>query len=246
MAYNRIPAQQVSMLGGDGATGKSTLALQLVASTALSRPDWLGALIKPGHAMFISAEDNEEELIRRLARILESYGAKFADLQGRFHLYDLSGRDATLATFHHGILKETALLRQIEKAAFEINPTIIVLDALADVFGGDEINRVQVRKFVARLRWVAIKARSAILLLSHPSLTGMASGSGLSGSTAWNNSCRARMYFTPALSPPRKARKMMASASCRSSSRTTGRRTNACACVMSHCVTFRPIVPSTH
>jgi RecA-family ATPase len=194
--HNRIPSQQVAMLSGDGAAGKSLIALQLCASIALSRPDWLGALIKPGHAMFVSAEDNEGELIRRLGSILKSYGAKFADLQGRLHIYDLSGEDATLATFHHGILKETPLLRRLEKAAFEICPQLLVLDASADVFGGDEIQRVQVRKFIARLRWGAIKTGGSVLLLAHPSLTGMASGSGLSGSTAWNNSCRARMYFT--------------------------------------------------
>src|SRR5262249_18037387 len=34
------------------------------------------------------------------------------------------------------------------------------------------------------------------ILLSHPSLTGINSGTGLSGSTAWHNSVRARMYLT--------------------------------------------------
>jgi RecA-family ATPase len=36
---------------------------------------------------------------------------------------------------------------------------------------------------------------AAVLLTSHPSLTGMSSGSGLSVSTAWNASVRSRMYF---------------------------------------------------
>jgi RecA-family ATPase len=33
-------------------------------------------------------------------------------------------------------------------------------------------------------------------MLSHPSLTGLNSGSGTSGSTAWNNSVRSRLYLT--------------------------------------------------
>jgi hypothetical protein len=33
------------------------------------------------------------------------------------------------------------------------------------------------------------------MLLSHPSLTGINSGTGLSGTTGWHNSVRARMYF---------------------------------------------------
>jgi RecA-family ATPase len=55
------------------------------------------------------------------------------------------------------------------------------------VFGGDEINRSQVRKFVSMLRGLAIEYDCAVLLLSHPSLTGPNSGTGTSGSTAWNN-----------------------------------------------------------
>jgi RecA-family ATPase len=33
------------------------------------------------------------------------------------------------------------------------------------------------------------------MLLSHPSVAGMASGSGMAGSTQWNNAVRSRMYF---------------------------------------------------
>jgi RecA-family ATPase len=37
-----------------------------------------------------------------------------------------------------------------------------------------------------------------LILNAHPSLTGINSGSGLSGSTGWHNSVRARMYLKPA------------------------------------------------
>lgn len=35
-----------------------------------------------------------------------------------------------------------------------------------------------------------------MILLSHPSLSGMADGSGRSGSTGWGNSVRSRLYFS--------------------------------------------------
>ena len=70
-----------------------------------------------------------------------------------------------------------------------------MIDPSADVFGGDEINRAQVRKFVSMLRTLAMEIDCAVLLLSHPSLTGMNSGTGTSGSTAWNNSVRSRLYL---------------------------------------------------
>ena len=40
---------------------------------------------------------------------------------------------------------------------------------------------------------------AGVLLTSHPSLTGLSSGSGLSGSTAWNASVRSRLYFKRAI-----------------------------------------------
>ena len=45
---------------------------------------------------------------------------------------------------------------------------------------------------------MAIAANSAIIVAGHPSLIGISTGTGLSGSTAWHNSVRSRMYFKPA------------------------------------------------
>jgi RecA-family ATPase len=46
------------------------------------------------------------------------------------------------------------------------------------------------------LRTLAMVFDCAVLLLSHPSVAGMQTGTGLSGSTAWNNSVRSRLYLT--------------------------------------------------
>jgi RecA-family ATPase len=74
-------------------------------------------------------------------------------------------------------------------------PALVVLDTLADLFGGDEVNRAKVRQFVAMLRAIAIDFETTVVLLSHPSVNGMSNGSGISGSTAWNNSVRSRLYM---------------------------------------------------
>jgi RecA-family ATPase len=77
----------------------------------------------------------------------------------------------------------------------EFKPSLTVLDVLADMFGGDESVRAQVRQFLNLLKRLARKHDCAILLLAHPSLTGMNSGTGLSGSTDWNNGVSSRLYF---------------------------------------------------
>jgi RecA-family ATPase len=72
---------------------------------------------------------------------------------------------------------------------------MVVYDTLADLFAGNENNRAQARQFVGMLRGLAIETRSTALLLTHPSLSGLSSGSGTSGSTAWSNSVRSRLYL---------------------------------------------------
>jgi RecA-family ATPase len=45
------------------------------------------------------------------------------------------------------------------------------------------------------LKKLCIKHSCAILLLAHPSMSGISTGSGLSGSTDWNNAVRSRLYL---------------------------------------------------
>jgi RecA-family ATPase len=52
-----------------------------------------------------------------------------------------------------------------------------------------------VRQFIGLLRGLAMLANAGALLTSHPSLTGITTGTGLSGSTAWNASVRSRLYL---------------------------------------------------
>src|SRR5262249_47254426 len=67
--------------------------------------------------------------------------------------------------------------------------------ALADSFAGDENNRIQARQFISMLRRPAVTHHCAFLAIAHPSLSGIATGRGTSGSTGWSNSVRARMYL---------------------------------------------------
>src|SRR5262249_33476137 len=74
-----IPANTVTLLGGDGGTGKTIIGLQLAAARALAR-DWLGRLPRPGRTLVLSAEDDRDELHRRLDAIRAHYGVSFAEL----------------------------------------------------------------------------------------------------------------------------------------------------------------------
>ncbi|WP_187148026.1 AAA family ATPase [Nitrobacter winogradskyi] len=190
-----IPAETVTLLYGDGGTGKSLIALQLLASTALGRP-WLGRVVEKGACLFVTAEDSRDEVHRRLADIAREHSvplSKMTDL----HIVSLAGEDAILAApdGRSSILIPTALFAALEAQCIALRPTFVVLDTLADLFGGNEIDRSQARQFIGLLRGLALKYDITILLLAHPSVSGMTRGTGSSGSTGWNNSVRSRLYF---------------------------------------------------
>ena len=94
-----------------------------------------------------------------------------------------------------GAIRPTDLWLDLEAKVEQYKPRLLVLDNLADVFGGNEISRSETRQFVGMLRSLAIRHSLAVVLLAHPSLAGMTNGSGISGSTAWNGSVRSRLYF---------------------------------------------------
>lgn len=192
-----IPARNVTLLSGDGGMGKSLLALQIGVASALGA-EALGLQPQPGRVFYLGAEDEEGEFHRRIADILTSHRCGPAQLGDNFRLSPMAGEDATLALPNNKNkqMEPTAMMAALIQEITTYEPDLLVLDTSADLFGGEEINRVQVRQFVGMLRKIAMSIDCAVLLLSHPSLSGMQSGSGLSGSTAWNNSVRSRLYLT--------------------------------------------------
>ena len=190
-----IPSNTVTLFMGDGGTGKSLTALQLATSTALER-GWLGFTVRPGRAVYLSAEDDKAELHRRLSDIVQAEGVTLADLDA-LTLRSLAGEDALLATLAKGgTLEATGLLDAIEELLQRDRPDLLVLDTLADYFPGNENDRAQARQFIGILRGLAIRHECAVVMLAHPSLSGLNSGSGTSGSTGWNNSVRSRLYLS--------------------------------------------------
>ena len=193
---DRIPLRQTSLFSGEGGSGKSSVALHLCCAHVLGR-DWLGSLPEPGPAIFIDAEDDEKEIHIRLSHIVRHYGVTYRDLKrDGLHLISFVGRDAVLATVNrNGKVEATALYNQILEAANDIKPKMIGIASSANVFAGSENDRNQVQQFVGLTTGLAIAANGSVQLISHPSLSGINNDSGLSGSTAWHNAVRSRIYM---------------------------------------------------
>ena len=105
------------------------------------------------------------------------------------------GRGVGDDTRQDGHCQGYSRLARTSRHVERIKPRLVVLDTLADVFAGNENIRPEARQFIGLLRGLALNCDLAVVLIAHPSLTGMATGTETSGSTAWSNSVRSRLYL---------------------------------------------------
>ena len=194
---DRVPANQAGLLSGAGSAGKSNIELMKDVAHVASK-DWLYSMPEPGPAFYIGAEDDKNEIHIRLAAICEHYGVTFKQLvEGGLHVLCLLGEDATLcAPARNGRIETTALYRQLYEAAGDIKPKNISVDTVSRAFAGNEIDRAQVYQFAMHMQKLAlVMDGGAVTVLMHPSLAGIASDSGLSGSTGWQGAFRFHQYL---------------------------------------------------
>jgi RecA-family ATPase len=190
-----MPAAVPTLLYGDGGTGKSLGALQLATATVTGQP-WLDHPVRKGPVIFLTAEDDRDEVHRRLWNIARHYGADRADLAD-LKLITKAGEDSMIALFDPDSrsVVPTPLFFMLRELVEKTRPALIALDTLADVFGVDENIRMQARQSVGLLRQLCMVSGAAVLCLAHPSVAGMNSGTGTSGSTGWSASVRSRLYL---------------------------------------------------
>jgi len=197
---NRIPAKNVTVLSGTGGIGKTILAMQLAAAAVLDR-EWFGVTPEQGPVIFVSGEEDEEEMHRRFADIVQDLD-EFQDLiNDGLHLIDKAGRNAMLACpGPDGVLVTTPFLKQLSTEASRIHPKLVILDNRNMVYGGNINDPTQVSSFINTMRGFAIDANTAVVLILHPSLAGMgaaadSSHQGLAGVMNWHDMPRGRIYF---------------------------------------------------
>lgn len=193
-----IPSGTVTLLSGDGGSGKSLLALNLAISVASGgKLKWLNYTPEQGSALYIGAEDDMNEIHRRINRMtINNFDLTYSDIAD-LHIASLANRDALLSIVDPktNTLYPSPLYNQIVTKVDAERPSLVVLDTLADLFPANENDRASARQFIGQLRKMAVDFDTTVVLLSHPSLSGMASGSGTSGNTAWSNSVRSRLYM---------------------------------------------------
>lgn len=189
-----VPAGYATLLAGHGGAGKSGITLQLAAAIALGAP-WCGIPTERRRVLYLSCEDRRDVLHWRLTRIARQIGCDFADLAGWLHLLDLVGTDTVL--YRSGGL--TAAFGALDDMLRRTGAEVLFVDGASDTFGGSEINRAEVKGFVSALLGL-IPQTGAVLLVAHVDKVTARNGAtseGYSGSTAWHNAVRSRLYLRP-------------------------------------------------
>jgi len=190
--HEMILAGQVTYLTGAGATGKSLLGQQLATCVA-ANTQFLGVDVLLGTAIYVTCEDDADELHRRQKPIGASMGVSLAELSGRLHLVSLAGAIGNeLATFDQlGRMRTTPSWQRLRTTVLATGASFVVLDNVAHLFAGNENIRQQVASFLSLLNGLALESGAAILLIGHPNKA----GDSFSGSTAWENQVRSRLFL---------------------------------------------------
>jgi DNA polymerase len=193
---DRILAEQVFLLSGEGGTGKSGMVEQLCAAHIIAR-EWLGGLAQQGPGIYVECEDNEDAFWWRLATFAEYYNVPMEVFVKDLHLFSLVNENSILAaTNKHGIVEPTAAFHHLYEMAGDIKPVQIGIASVANVFAGSEINRTEVQQFLKLMNRIPAVTKGSLVLVAQPSLTGLASTNlshqGLSGTTQWHNGVRNR------------------------------------------------------
>ena len=196
-----FPARTVAMLFGAGGVGKTLLMQQFANCVAQGAP-FLGIDTMQMPVLSVMCEDDADEVKRRQLNINEWLGVdEFGEGPEDLHLWPRVGSDNVLVTWPGGGQDEPGeffgqLCAKVAAVKGDAPSVLVILDTAADMFGGNENERRTVNTFLKTyLGSIVINYNATVILLAHPSLSGL-KGSGLSGSTAWENSVRSRSYLS--------------------------------------------------
>ena len=187
-----LPGGVVTLLGAHGGAGKSTLALIATVCLVTGRT-FMGKATEKSRVVFYSAEDPAPVIRRRLARICRHMDVLPHELNAGLLMLDATESP----TLYNG--RGTDALAALRLDVKEFKPGVIIIDNASDTYDANEIERARVREFIRLLASLGKDDNAAVLLLAHidkQTAKGGGSSEGYSGSTAWHNSARSRLFLS--------------------------------------------------
>jgi RecA-family ATPase len=153
----------LGLLIAPGATGKSTLTLDIAISTAIGRPiaGGLFPASKPGKVVVLAGEECERILAERMRPMLDISERGNQSLYENLTLFPMSGESSTLVEGGRPTQVYTDLL------AACAGSRLIVIDPLRRMHDGDENSSADMTTFVVVMEQLAKATGAAILGVHH-------------------------------------------------------------------------------
>jgi len=165
--YPYLPTNCVSLLIGEGAVGKSTALLAMLAHVAAGLP-YLGRHTLQGRVVYVAAEDDEQEVLRRLqtaVKGLQLTAVQQSAITSNFEFYAVAGTDLTLLWSDRGVIRQTAM---VESLAVDIGEArVIAIDPVSRIHGCEENSNTVATKLVQAGEVIAHRTGAAVLLAHH-------------------------------------------------------------------------------
>lgn len=190
-----IPREQVTGIYGPPGVNKTDFLIQLLMALSEGLV-FMGYQLERLPVFGLFCEDTETEIARRASRIAEHYGMLLGEFRD-FHFASLVGYDdLEFVTFEQNRMLEGRALKRFDMKIEQEGAAFACLDTAPHFFGGSEIDRRQVSRFLRKLDAISIGRKCGIAITAHPSARGRASGRMESGSTGWEGGVRARIALT--------------------------------------------------
>jgi hypothetical protein len=161
----------------------------MASCLAIGKP-FIGDIPEPLKCLMWACEDDHDELWRRQLALAKWCNAGLEEFAERLVIVPRHGLENAIAVSDFGRIAFTPRLAELEEQANDLKSEVVILDNVGQVYGAGENDRHAVTAFLNALSG-ALPGR-ALLLLAHPSRS---TGSEFSGSSAWENVARTRLYL---------------------------------------------------
>ncbi len=187
-----LPRGTLVLMSGGAGICKTLLAQQIGVHVGNGVPIF-GQDVTRGPVLALFGEDDGEELRRRQRAILSHLGRSPAYSSEGLYFDGRAGKPNTLMTFGaEHIPLTTPTMEMLRAECARLRPALVIIDNIAQVFGGAENDRHMVTVFANALTGLAREFDCTVLLLGH---VAKAEGSEYSGSTAWEAAVRTRLWL---------------------------------------------------
>ena len=172
IVYGSILGGTVSAIIGPGGVGKSVYSLVLGILISARGPqcetELTGPVRRSANVLVINNEDDQEELERRIAAVLQVYGIQPAELDSKFFYESgYAARRLICNETQDGEVIQTPFVKPLEQYIKANNIGVLVIDPFVSSHQTEENNNTKINNVVQIYKGIAASTKCAIVLVHH-------------------------------------------------------------------------------